>query len=304
MKSLVFSSCTQSHQRVPSTASFCSGSVYDSSLSRPSSTTLPKPESDIRYLCRTPPGSSISSTSSSHCRVLRGKLTASSRATSCCSHQTWRMPSCSQSSLSKRGDSRKRLPLSRDVKCRTLENASKACPLVQYMSNSHRALYHKSTFPRRIDSDGFCSLRGTKLIQRTELKKQIKPPNNEPCMSESSSSVPLELDRHVANLSEKDRVITLPPDETVPERVSVALDHSDHNDEEDKLTNLENFHQVGSGQATGNKAGKELNLTSVILLKSREEKKRRMEIRKFFNAAEVIQRTWRTHKRKKKGEKS
>ena len=123
-------------------------------------------------------------------------------------------------------------------------------------------------------------------------------------MSESSSSVPLELDRHVANLSEKDRVITLPPDETVPERVSVALDHSDHNDEEDKLTNLENFHQVGSGQATGNKAGKELNLTSVILLKSREEKKRRMEIRKFFNAAEVIQRTWRTHKRKKKGEKS
>lgn len=303
MKSFVFPSSTQSHQRAPSTASFCSGIVNDSSSSRPSSTTLQRPECVGGYPCHIASSSSISSSPTSHCRVLRGKSSSSSRATSCCSRHTWRMPSCSQSSFSKGGDSSKRKLPSRDVKCGTLENASKACSLVQYMTNSHRALYHKSSFPRRLDSDGFCNLRGTKRFQKTESKKRLSPVNNEPNSSRSPSSVPLQLDGQVANLSEMNRIITIPPDKIVPERVSVALDHTDHNDEKDKLVSLGNFQQMGPGETSASKPREATNLPSLIFLK-RKQRDRVMKIREFVNAAEVIQRTWRTHKRKKKEERS
>lgn len=182
MRNFGLSSPTLSHQSAPSTSSFRSGTGSGNiTLSRTSSMTLHWEDGGREYgdQCRTVPGSLISSIPASNSRNFVVKPAASRSGLKDNSHyKTPNVALSSQSSFSKRGISSQERLYSRD-KSGTSRNVVKSCPLVDYMNNSHRTLYHKSTFPRRIEN-GVCSdLRGTKSAQRTMPKRQIACGNSE-----------------------------------------------------------------------------------------------------------------------------
>ena len=307
MRSLGFSSPTLSPQSAPSTVSFRSGTGH-SSLSRSSSMTLRWEEAarESGEQFRTLSGSTTSSFPASSSRDICGQPTTSRSGMGSDLRRIQKMMSCPQSSFPKRGLSGQKILLNRDVKSGTLKNTGKRCPLVEYISNSHRALYHKSTFPRRIENDVYCNMRGTKNMQRTVPKKQRAQANNEPKLARSSPNVSLQLNGHASDPGGTDWVTKIPPDKMNPENNLISVIHTKLNDEEGTPRRFVTCDQSSAGETTTSESGEEIrgqNPPSVICL-NREQRERIMKIREFVNAAEVIQRKWRMYKRNKNGEVS
>ena len=298
MKNFGLSSPTPSHQSALSTSSFRSGSG-DVTLSRTSSMTFHWEdggrETGDQY--RTVPGSlPVSSIPASNRRNFVAKPGASRSG----------MTLSSQSS--KRGLSSQERFYGRD-KSGSSRSVGKSCPLVDYMNNSRQTLYHKSTFPRRIEN-GVCSdLRGTKGAQRTMPKRQRARGNGEAILARSSSSCCLQLKDQSSDSSKSEPVPAMPPDAANTDDESVTANDAIENQAEiskgeDKCRGFENFHPSSPGETATSKTRESTqgqNLPLVICF-NREQRVRVLKIREFVSAAEVIQRRWRLYKRDKNGE--
>ncbi|XP_078356214.1 uncharacterized protein LOC144641028 [Oculina patagonica] len=308
MRNFGLSSPTLSHQSAPSTSSFRSGTGSGNvTLSRTSSMTLHWEdggrETGDQY--RTVPGSPISSIPASNSR--NSKPVASRRELKDNSRKIHHMALSSQSSFSKRGFSNQERFYSRD-KSGTSRNVGKNCPLVDYMNNSHRTLYHKSTFPRRIENGVCPDLRGTKSAQRTTPKRQRACGNSEAILARSPSSC-LQSKEQSSDSRQAKRVPTMPTDAAnTDDKLVTANDASENQAEisklEDKCSDFKNSHLSSPGETAASKSREnthEQNSPFVSCL-NREQRVRVLKIRECVSAAEVIQRRWRLYKRNKSGD--
>lgn len=309
MRNLIgFSSLTPSHQAALSTSSFRFETGH-SSLSRTSSMTLPGEdggrENGTQY--RPVPGSPILPIPSSNSKNIVAKSVAPRSGLSDNLRQKRNMtPSSAESSFSKRGFSSQGRFVSRD-KRGTLRSVDKSCPIAHYMSNSHRTLYHKSTFPRRIEN-GVCSdLRGTKTAQRTIPKRQKGCASSESELSRNSSSGCLHLKEQSPDPSKVECVSIMPSAEN--KSVNVSADAIENQAERSKQDNrcghqFKNLHLPSPGETATSKSGENIQGNSIpsVNCLNREHRLRVLRIRELVNAAEVIQRTWRLYKRNKNGE--
>ncbi|KAL9955265.1 hypothetical protein ACROYT_G036563 [Oculina patagonica] len=305
MRNFGLSSPTLSHQSAPSTSSFRSGTGSGNvTLSRTSSMTLHWEdggrETGDQY--RTVPGSPISSIPASNSR--NSKPVASRRELKDNSRKIHHMALSSQSFFSKRGFSSQERFYSRD-KSGTSRNVGKNCPLVDYMNNSHRALYHKSTFPRRIEN-GVCSdLRGTKSAQRTMPKKQKACGNSEAILARSSLSC-LQSKEQSSDSSKTECIMAMPPDAATTDNKLVTAndaseDQAEISKQEDKCSDFKNSRLSSPGETAASKSRENFQEQKLPCL-NREQRVRVLKIREYVSAAEVIQRRWRLYKMNRKGE--
>ena len=306
-----FSSTTQSHRAALSTSSVQSGTSH-SSLSRASSMTSywedGARESGGHY--RSVASSPIMSIASSKSKTIVAKSEASGKRLSDTlpqiSNRVGNMKPSSEGSLnSKRGfpspgrfsERNKRGPL---------RNVDKRCPIAHYMNNSHQTLYHKSTFPRRIEN-GVCSdLHGTKTAQRTIPKRHKGCASSQSKFTRNSSSGCLQLKEQSSDPDKVEFDPIKPSTEDKSGTESDAIeDQAEQNKQEDKCNNkFETLHEQSPGEKATSKSGEDIrehNIPSATCL-NREHRLRVLRIRQLVNAAEVIQRTWRWYKRNKNDE--
>ena len=312
-----FSSLTPSPQAALSTSSFRSGTGHSSlndqfgtghsSLSRTSTMTLHEEDggrdSGVQY-CSVA-SSPILSIASSKRKIIVAEAGGSERRLSGSLPQIGNMKPCSKSSFFKR-ELLSQGRFSGRNKRGTLRNVDKSCPIAHYMNNSHQTLYHKSTFPRRIEN-GVCSdLPGTKAAVRTIPKRLTSCASSESMLLRNASSGCLQLKEQASDLG---KVACDPIKLSVEDKsatVSDAIDdQAERSNQEEKCDHqFENILLPSPGETATSKSGENIqdhNIPSVVCL-NREHRLRVLRIRQLVNAAEVIQRTWRLYKRKKNDE--
>lgn len=303
MRNFGFPSATISGQSTPSSSRIRFGTGH-SSLSDASSVTSPWEDGGRE--------SAVSSIPASNRKNLIAKHAASKGGLSDSSHHVHKVTPSSQNYFAKRGFPRQQRFPSKDKCGMSRNDRPKSCLLVKFMNDSHQALYHKSTFPRRIESGAHCDMRGTKSAraQRTMSGIQRARAKNVPNLARSSSSGCLKLEEQSSDSSKAERVPILHPvTANAAENSGTANNFSENQAElssrEDTCTTFENSHLLSSGETATSESREDVIqeqvLPSVICL-NREQRVRVMRIREFINAAEVIQRTWRLYKRNKHGE--
>ena len=257
------------------------------------------PGSGAQY--RSVTSSPILSISSSKCKTIVAKPAVSGRRLP----QIGNMKPCSENSLNSKGGFSSPGRFSGRNKRGTLRNVDKSCPIAHYMNNSHQTLYHKSTFPRRIEN-GVCSdLHGTKTTQRTIPKRHKACTSSESKFARNSSSGSLQLKQRSPDPGkvECDTIKSSTEDKSVNESDAIG-DQAERSKQENKYDHqFETLHLQSPGEKATSKSGgniQEHNVPSATCL-VREQRLRVLRIRQLVNAAEVIQRTWRLYKRNKNG---
>ena len=303
-----FSSTTQSHRAAMSTSSFQSGTSH-SILSRASSMTSywegGRRESGGH--CRSVASSPILSiASSTKSKTIVAKPEASGKRLNDTLPQISNTKPSSEGSLnSKRGFPSPERFCGRN-KRGPLRNVDKSCPIAHYMKNSHQTLYHKSTFPRRIEN-GVCSeLHGTKTAQRTIPRRHKACASSQSKFKRNSSSGCLQLKEQSSDPDKVECDPIKPNSEDKSGTESDAIeDQAEQSKQEDKCDyQYETLHVQSPGEKATRKTGENIpehNIPSATCL-NREHRLRVLRIRQLVNAAEVIQRTWRLYKRNKNGE--
>ncbi|KAJ7369976.1 hypothetical protein OS493_035147 [Desmophyllum pertusum] len=204
MRNFGFPSATISGQSTPSSSRIRFGTGH-SSLSDASSVTSPWEDGGRE--------SAVSSIPASNRKNLIAKHAASKGGLSDSSHHVHKVTPSSQNYFAKRGFPRQQRFPSKDKCGMSRNDRPKSCLLVKFMNDSHQALYHKSTFPRRIESGAHCDMRGTKSAraQRTMSGIQRARAKNVPNLARSSSSGCLKLEEQSSDSSKAERVPILHP---------------------------------------------------------------------------------------------
>lgn len=300
-----FSSKTQSHQTASSTSSFRSGTSH-SSLSRTSSMTSYWEDSGrgIGPHYRSVASSPILSIASSKSKTIVAEPEASGKRLSDTLPQISNMKPSSEGSLnSKRGFPSPGRFSGRN-KRGSLRNVDKSCPIAHYMNNSHQTLYHKSTFPRRIEN-GVCSdLHGTKTAQRTISKRHKACASSQSKFARNSSSGCLQLKEQSSDPDKVECDLINPNTEDKSGTESDAIeDQAELRKQEEKCDHqFETLHVQSPGEKATSKSGENIqehNIPTATCL-NREHRLRVLRIRQLVNASEVIQRTWRLYKLRNK----
>ena len=304
MRNFGFSTLTLSRQSAPSTSSFLSSGHL--TLSRSSSVTLHWEDGarENGDQCRISSSPTLPIPASSK-RNFVGKPVVTGSSLQGNSRKIHNKTPSSQSSSSKRGfSSQERF----SDKVGMMGKGKQSCPIVDYMKNSHQTLYHKSTFPRRIEN-GVCSdVGGTKRAQRTTSKRLRACANSEAILAKSSSSSCLQSKEHSSSSINA---------ECFPEAVNTDDKSATANDatqnqaeiskrEADKCTDFKNLQRTSPGETATSKSRENIQGQSpaFVICLNREQRVRVLRIREFVSAAEVIQRRWRLYKRIKNGEGS
>ena len=303
MRNFGFSTPTLFRQTAPSTSSFLSSGHL--TLSRTSSVTLHWEDGarENGDQCRTVPSSSTLSIPASNNRNFVAKPVVTRSGSQGSSRKIHNMTPSSQSSSSKRGfSSQERF----SNKVGMTGKGKQSCPIVDYMKNSHQTMYHKSTFPRRIEN-GVCSdMRGTKSEQRTTSKRQRASANSESILARSSSSSCLQSKEQSSGSIKAEFVSTVPPEAVNTDDKSVTANDATQNQAEitkreaDKCSEF----KTSPGETAASKSRENMKGQSppFVICLNREHRVRVLRIREFVSAAEVIQRRWRLYKRIKNGE--
>lgn len=306
MRNFGFSIPTLSRQSAPSTSSFLSSGHL--TLSRTSSVTLHWEDGarENGDQCRISSSPTLSIPASNK-RNFVGKPVVTGSSLQGSSRKIHNMTPSSQSSFSKRGfSSQERF----SNKVGMMGKGKQSCPIVDYMKNSHQTLYHKSTFPRRIEN-GVCSdMRGTKRAQRTTSKRLRACANSEAILARSSSSSCLQSKEQFSGSINAECVPTVPPEAVNADDKSATANDATQNQAEiskreaDKCTGFKNLQLTSPGETAASKSRENIQGQSppFVICLNREQRVRVLRIREFVSAAEVIQRRWRLYKRIKNGE--
>ena len=296
------SATTQSHQTALSTSSLPSGTSH-SSLSRTSSMTSYWEDGgrDSRPHYRSVASSPILSIASSKSRTIVAKPEASGKRLSDTLPQISNIKPSSEGFLNSKRGFPSAGRFSGRNKRGTLRSVDKSCPIAHYMNNSHQTLYHKSTFPRRIEN-GVCSdLHSAKTAQKTTPKKHKAFASSQSKFAKNSSSGCLKLEQQS---SDPDKV-ECDPIEPHKEDKSGTQNQAEQSKQEHKCDyQFETLHVQSPGEKATSKSRENIpghNIPSTTCL-NREHRLRVLRIRQLVNAAEVIQRTWRLYKRNKNGD--
>ena len=297
MRNLIgFSRPTASHQAALSTSSRRSGTSHSSLSRTPSMPSYWEDGGrDNRTQYRSGTSSPIMSVSSSKCKTTFAKPAASEGRLCDTLPQIGNVKSSSESSFSRRGFSSQ----GRN-KRGTLRNVDKNCPVAHYMNNSHQTLYHKSTFPCRIENGACSDVHGTKIAQGIIPKRHKACTSSESKFARNSSGGCLQLKNQSSDPGkvESDTIKPSTREKSVTESDAIEY-QTERSKQENKCSHqFETIHLPSPGQKATNIQGHSIPSATCL---NREQRQRVLRIRQLVNAAEVIQRTWRLYKRNKNG---
>lgn len=277
----------------PASASSCRFGTGHASLSSTSSMTLLWEDADSRQTSPTPP---LNNTSV----VVKPPPRPKSRMSDSSLRMNKTAPNARSSFLRRALSNQERL--SRKDKCATPRRDAKRFPLVEYINNSHEAIYNKSTFPLRIENSVHTDSSSVKKAPRKMPKRQgASVRDDETSLSRNSAQSWLQLNENSSEKAEG-----APTKVTDKVREEKELDTRKFTESEAQFnheshcTSYESLH-LSSPEAVTEASEprdeiRDRNFPSLICLK-REERERVQKIRDCVNAAEVIQRTWRSYKK-------